>query len=102
MSRYQRGVVAECQELELGVGGVPVVRGSVEESTGDIQLDRVPIVTPNCDIVVASLSIQVYTQVLHSLCCCFNSLTDVIQEFPRVVYKVPQSCLQSDPELFTE
>ena len=95
-------MVAECQELELGVGGVPVVRGSVEESTGDIQLDRVPIVTPNCDIVVASLSIQVYTQVLHSLCCCFNSLTDVIQEFPRVVYKVPQSCLQSSPEMFTE
>jgi hypothetical protein len=56
--RYQRAVVAECQELEM-VGGVPVVRGIVEESTGDIQLDRVPIVTPNCDIVVPSLSIQV-------------------------------------------
>ena len=86
-------MVAECQELELGVGGVPVVRGSVEESTGDIQLDRVPIVTPNCDIVVASLSIQVYTQVLHSLCCCFNSTQ---------LNSVPQSCLQSSPELFTE
>jgi hypothetical protein len=41
------------------VEGVPVVRGTVEQSSGDIQLDRVPIVTPNCDVVVASLSIQV-------------------------------------------
>ncbi len=53
--------MSECTELEL-VEGVPVVRGTVEQSTGDIQLDRVPIVTPNCDIVVPSLSIQVFSK----------------------------------------
>jgi len=57
-SRYNRGVVADCRELELK-DGVPVIRGVVEESLQDISLERVPIVTPNCDVVVSSLSIQV-------------------------------------------
>ena len=32
---------------------------------------------------------------------CLQSSTELFTEFPRVVYRVPQSCLQSDSELFT-
>ena len=57
--RYERGVVSQCTELEL-VNGVPRVAGVVLDSPGgDLVLERVPIVTPNCDIVVSSLSLQV-------------------------------------------
>jgi len=58
-SKYQRGVVSHCTELEL-VDGVPRVAGVVLDSPGgDLVLERVPIVTPNCDVVVSSLSLQV-------------------------------------------
>ena len=57
--RYERGVVSQCTELEL-VNGVPRVAGVVLDSPGgDLVLERVPIVTPNCDVVVSSLSLQV-------------------------------------------
>ena len=41
-------------------GGAPLARGVVMESVdGTIILDRVPIVTPNCEVVVSSISLQV-------------------------------------------
>ena len=55
----------ECQELELK-DGVPLIKGQVQISNGDIFLDRVPIVTPNCDIVVPSLSIKVKVYIFYS------------------------------------
>jgi len=57
-SRYDRGVVSVCQDLELK-DGLPVIQGVVEESQEYISLDRVPIVTPNCDVIVSSLSLKV-------------------------------------------
>ena len=57
-SRYDRGVVSVCRDLELR-DGLPVIQGVVEESQEFICLDRVPIVTPNCDVIVSSLSIKV-------------------------------------------
>ena len=51
--------MSHCTELEL-VDGVPKVAGVVLDSPGgDLVLERVPIVTPNCDVVVSSLSLQV-------------------------------------------
>lgn len=57
-TRYDRGVVTDCSDLEM-VDGRPVIRGIVQQSQDDICLQEVPIVTPNCDVVVSSLSIQV-------------------------------------------
>lgn len=44
--------------IEL-VDGFPVNRGSVIETTRDISLVNVPVITPNCDVVVPSLSFEV-------------------------------------------
>ena len=51
-------MVSVCQDLELK-DGLPVIQGVVEESQEYISLDRVPIVTPNCDVIVSSLSLKV-------------------------------------------
>ena len=71
-TRYDRGVVSECRELELK-NGVPLILGLVEESQEDICLDRVPIVTPNCDVVVSSLSIQVHFVKLYAYAGSFKA-----------------------------
>merc|ERR1719348_2190829 len=59
-SRYERGVVAaNNKELEI-VNGIPRVAGLVMDSMlNEFVLDRVPIVTPNGDVVVPSLSLTV-------------------------------------------
>lgn len=41
------------------VDGTPQVNGVVVEVENHIRLARVPIVTPNCDVVVPSLSLTV-------------------------------------------
>ena len=54
-----KGVPKSTLNLEF-VNGLPVSRGIATESIdGSIVLDQVPIITPNCDIVVPSLSIKV-------------------------------------------
>ncbi|XP_071450322.1 ATP-binding cassette sub-family D member 1 [Hetaerina americana] len=47
--------------LEFGPDGQPLIKGKVKESSigGAIILENVPVVTPNCDVVVACLSLQV-------------------------------------------
>ena len=51
--RYQRTVVS-------GVGQLPAITGRVLDcDTSGFQLEDVPVVTPNCDVVVASLSLRV-------------------------------------------
>ena len=58
MFRYQRGVVSS-SALDL-VDGVPKVSGLVLPSpSGEFVLDKVPIVTPNGDVIVPSLSLKV-------------------------------------------
>ena len=59
-ARYERGVVAaNNKELEI-VNGIPRVAGLVMDSMlNEFVLDRVPIVTPNGDVVVPSLSLTV-------------------------------------------
>lgn len=44
--------------------GTPKIRGEVVIVHDHIQLIDVPIVTPNCDIVVSSLTIKVFGQVV--------------------------------------
>ena len=58
MFRYQRGVVSS-SALDL-VDGIPKVSGLVLPSpSGEFVLDKVPIVTPNGDVIVPSLSLKV-------------------------------------------
>jgi len=58
-TRYKRAAVSEVSGIKL-VDGVPVIEGKVENSVaGELVLDAVPIVTPNCDLVVPSLSLTV-------------------------------------------
>ncbi|XP_046400195.1 ATP-binding cassette sub-family D member isoform X2 [Ischnura elegans] len=47
--------------LQFGPDGQPVIKGRVEVASigGAIVLEKVPIVTPNCDVVVSSLSLKV-------------------------------------------
>ena len=71
-SRYDRGVVSVCQDLELK-DGLPVIQGVVEESQEYICLDRVPIVTPNCDVIVSSLSLKVNNKQVLTCFRPFNS-----------------------------
>lgn len=58
-TRYKRAAVSEVSGIRL-LDGVPVIEGKVENSVaGELVLDAVPIVTPNCDLVVPSLSLTV-------------------------------------------
>lgn len=45
--------------IVVGVEGVPVIRGTVREIDNRVCLDNVPVVTPNGDVVVPSLSFNV-------------------------------------------
>ena len=75
--KYQRQVVKSASKNSKGslnsklnlefVNGIPISRGIVTESIdGSIVLEQVPIITPNCDVVVPSLSIKV-TPGMHLL-----------------------------------
>ena len=46
-------------QLTFDKKGRPEIRGIVTESTDYIRLEDVPVITPNCDIVVPSLTITV-------------------------------------------
>lgn len=48
--------------------GSPIIRGEVIIVHDYIQLIDVPIITPNCDIVVPSLTIKV--RFYNDFCCC--------------------------------
>ncbi|OQR71702.1 ATP-binding cassette sub-family D member 1-like [Tropilaelaps mercedesae] len=52
--------------LTMGPEGVPLIRGVIRETHGEICLDAVPIVTPNGDVVVPSLTFKM-TQEMHLL-----------------------------------
>ena len=45
--------------MTYGPDGIPVPKGVVVEGVKHIRLEQVPVVTPNCDIVVPSLSFTV-------------------------------------------
>jgi len=58
-SRYKRAAVSQVAGIKI-LDGAPVIEGKVENSLGgELVLDHVPIVTPNCDLVVPSLSLTV-------------------------------------------
>ncbi|RLU23160.1 hypothetical protein DMN91_005438 [Ooceraea biroi] len=74
LCKYKRNVVSSSPSKTLMNGnaqqyvekiiefdnGTPVIKGVVEESTdGSISLVNVPIVTPNCEIIVHSLTINI-------------------------------------------
>nr|AHK05656.1 ATP-binding cassette transporter sub-family D member 2 [Tigriopus japonicus] len=72
VGKYQRTAVSTVQKskgkLERGLSdilqfhdGVPLIRGKIVHSAdkSTIMLENVPIVTPNCDIVVPSLTLEV-------------------------------------------
>lgn len=70
VGKYQRKVVtttktkkaaAERENVKLEFkDGSPVIKGVVEEAAkGTIVVENVPIVTPNCDIVVPSMTLRV-------------------------------------------
>lgn len=46
-------------QLTFDKKGRPEIRGQVIESLDHIRLEDVPVITPNCDIVVPSLTITV-------------------------------------------
>lgn len=46
-------------QLSFDKKGRPEIRGLVIESVDHIRLEDVPVITPNCDIVVPSLTITV-------------------------------------------
>jgi len=54
-SKYPLPVIA------FNANGSPMPKGEVIVVQGFIRLERVPVVTPNCDIVVPSLSFTVCT-----------------------------------------
>ncbi|CAB3379857.1 Hypothetical predicted protein [Cloeon dipterum] len=55
-----KGVHTQSCLVQFNSEGQPLIKGRILESKdGSIRLEEVPIVTPNCDIVVSSLSIAV-------------------------------------------
>lgn len=72
LCKYRRNVVSSPLRISSGIGnnalekiiemkdGAPVIKGIVEESTdGSISLINVPIVTPNCEVIVPRLTIHI-------------------------------------------
>ncbi|XP_054009064.1 ATP-binding cassette sub-family D member 1 [Hylaeus anthracinus] len=72
LCKYRRNIVNNPLRIANGTGnnalekiidmkdGAPVIKGIVEESTdGSISLINVPIVTPNCEVIVARLTIHI-------------------------------------------
>ncbi|KAK8725030.1 hypothetical protein OTU49_011036 [Cherax quadricarinatus] len=67
MTEGEKEPERERSSLLAFYNGMPVINGVVSESTdGTIILDNVPVVTPNCDVVVPSLTITVTPQ-MHLL-----------------------------------
>ncbi|GIX76931.1 ATP-binding cassette sub-family D member 2 [Caerostris extrusa] len=96
--------------------GMPEIIGQVIEKNSIIKLEGVPIITPNCDIVVPSLSFTMTTD-MHVLITgpngcpqrikCFISLKDLIcllELFDQVIYPhTPddmKECNITDEDLF--
>lgn len=60
---------------------VPLL-GIVRESTdGSISLINVPIVTPNCEVIVPSLTVHVSTQLFHTYICYIVTETYCVPVF---------------------
>ncbi|XP_011505198.1 PREDICTED: ATP-binding cassette sub-family D member 1 [Ceratosolen solmsi marchali] len=72
LCKYRRNVIATCQtrtsnssiaqdhELVEFQDGIPIIKGIVRESDdGSISLMDVPIVTPNCEVIVSRLTIEI-------------------------------------------
>ncbi|XP_043250123.1 ATP-binding cassette sub-family D member [Colletes gigas] len=72
LCKYRRNVVSSPLRIANGTGnnaldkiiemkdGAPVIKGIVEESTdGSISVINVPIVTPNCEVIVPRLTIHI-------------------------------------------
>ena len=58
--RYERGLVASNTQLDF-VNGVPKISGLVMTSeNNEFVLDRVPVVTPNGDVIVPNLSLSFF------------------------------------------
>lgn len=53
-------------QLSFTVDGVPEIKGIVVESIDYIRLEDVPVITPNCDVVVPSLTLTI-TKDMHLL-----------------------------------
>ncbi|XP_055690367.1 ATP-binding cassette sub-family D member 1 [Lutzomyia longipalpis] len=62
--KYARTKVAESRNtalpLDFGPDGQPIIAGKVIPEGASISLAKVPIVTPNCDIVVPSLTLTIH------------------------------------------
>lgn len=55
-------------KLTFNKDGMPEIRGVIIESDQIVRLEDVPVITPNCDIVVPSLTLTV--RVFY--CCVFD------------------------------
>ncbi|UYV65684.1 ABCD2 [Cordylochernes scorpioides] len=68
-SRYQRTVATNTTKSHRDLyfkDGMPEIKGEVVEKDGIIRLENVPVITPNCDIVVPQLSFTM-TRDMHLL-----------------------------------
>ncbi|OXU18052.1 hypothetical protein TSAR_015017 [Trichomalopsis sarcophagae] len=59
-TRTPNGTTAEDQNLVEFRDGIPIIKGVVRESEdGSISLIDVPIVTPNCEVIVSKLTLEI-------------------------------------------
>lgn len=65
-SSSKRKTSQQLAQLSFTAEGVPEIKGVVLESVDYIRLEDVPVITPNCDVVVPSLTLTI-TKEMHLL-----------------------------------